>query len=85
MSRVNFPTTFTRDLSFSHRARCCLDDGEEEGGKKRSNELARLAFEERRRSLRSSASTLAKKFILARGERKREGARIERAWQDGGN
>lgn len=46
-------------------------------GKKRTNELGCLAFKERRRtkerSLRSSASTLAKKFILASGERKREG------------
>lgn len=94
MSRVNFPTTFPRDpelFSFSG-ALLVARMTRKRRGKKRTNELGCLAFKERRRtkerSLRSSASTLAKKFILASGERKKErgeGARIERARQDGGN
>lgn len=94
VSRVNFPTTFPRDPElFSFSGALLVARMTRKGrGKKRTNELGCLAFKERRRtkerSLRSSASTLAKKFILASGERKKErgeGARIERARQDGGN
>ena len=84
MSRVNFPTTFPRDPElFSFSGALLVARMTRKGrGKKRTNELGCLAFKERRRtkerSLRSSASTLAKKFILASGEGGKERGSKER-------